>query len=239
MSVPVPQLHTGVELAPRFARSALLTIDMQRDFLRGGALEVPGTTEVLPAVAAVARAFRGARRPVVHVVRLYRPDGSNVDLVRREAVRQGFRVVGPGSLGSQVAPGLLPPGAPELDHELLLSGGLQEIGEGEYAMFKPRWGAFYGTSLEAVLRGWGAGTLVVAGCNLPNCPRATIFEASERDFRLVAVTDAISQATAANMAELAAIGVNLLESSDVIAALAGKLSPQRVSQLLHRAQKAS
>ena len=35
-------------------------------------------------------------------------------------------------------------------------------------------------------RALGVDTIVVAGCNLPNCPRATLFEASERDFRTVA-----------------------------------------------------
>lgn len=35
------------------------------------------------------RAFRQSNRPVVHVVRLYRPDGSNVDLCRRYDAERG------------------------------------------------------------------------------------------------------------------------------------------------------
>ena len=35
-------------------------------------------------------------------------------------------------------------------------------------------------------------TLVVAGCNYPNCPRATIYDASARDYRLVIAEDATS-----------------------------------------------
>ena len=48
---------------------------------RAGASPIPGTAEVLPALAQLVAAFRGAGRPVVHVVRLY--DGEDVDLVRR------------------------------------------------------------------------------------------------------------------------------------------------------------
>lgn len=50
-------------------------------------------------------------------------------------------------------------------------------------------------------------TVVVAGCNLPNCPRATLFDASERDFRTVLVTDAVSGVTVERLADLERIGV--------------------------------
>ena len=52
-------------------------------------------------------------------------------------------------------------------------------------MDKPRWGAFYETPPHALLRELGVDTVIVAGCNLPNCPRATLVEASERDYRTV------------------------------------------------------
>lgn len=41
-------------------------------------------------------------------------------------------------------------------------------------------GAFYGTRLEEHLRALDVDTVVVCGCNFPNCPRTTIYEASER-----------------------------------------------------------
>jgi nicotinamidase-related amidase len=43
-----------------------------------------------------------------------------------------------------------------------------------------------------MLDGLGVNTLVFGGCNFPNCPRTSISEASERDFRLVLAEDAIS-----------------------------------------------
>ena len=52
-------------------------------------------------------------------------------------------------------------------------------------MYKPRWGAFYNTLLEKQLHNMKVNSLVVCGCNFPNCPRTTIYEASERDFKIV------------------------------------------------------
>ena len=66
-----------------------------------------------------------------------------------------------------------------------LSGHLQQIGTMEWIMYKPGWGAFYNTLLEEHLHNLGANTVVICGCNFPNCPRTTIYEASERDFRII------------------------------------------------------
>jgi nicotinamidase-related amidase len=206
--------------APRAASSALLLIDVQRDFYEAGApARIAGTEELLGAMAEVAAAFRAAGRPVLHVIRLYRPDGSNVDVVRRGVVEGGASIVAPGTAGSQIAPELLPAPA-EVDHELLLGGGFQQLGPGEYAVYKPRWGAFYGTTVEEHLRAQGVDTVVFAGCNFPNCPRTSVYEASERDFRVVLVTDAMSGVYERGLAECRNIGVrtwDLAETRDWLA----------------------
>jgi nicotinamidase-related amidase len=51
-------------------------------------------------------------------------------------------------------------------------------------MYKPRWGTFYNTLLEKHLHDLGVNTVIVCECNFPNCSRTTIYEASERDFRM-------------------------------------------------------
>jgi nicotinamidase-related amidase len=150
--------------------------------------------------------------PIVHIVRLYQPDGSNVDLVRLRLIEQGARIAAPGSAGSQIAADLLPD-VVELEHELLLSGGLQQIGTAEHVIYKPRWGAFYRTSLERHLRESGIDTVVFAGCNFPNCPRTSIYEASERDFRIVLVSDAVSGLYDRGVDECRAIGVDVRDLS--------------------------
>jgi nicotinamidase-related amidase len=211
--------------APDLAAAALITIDTQRDVLDGGSLEVPGTTAALGAIGILARAFRAAARPIVHVVRLYEPDGSNVDICRREAVRNGARMLIPGADGSQLAGELLPDPGLVLDDRLLLAGGMQALGPGEVAIYKPRWGAFYRTRLEDHLRTHDVSTLVFCGCNFPNCPRTSIYEASERDFRIVLARDATSALYERGERELTDIGVRVLSSREVaetLAALTGE-----------------
>jgi nicotinamidase-related amidase len=87
---------------------------------------------------------------------------------------------------------LKPSPAIRLDSSLLLSGHLQQIGTMEWIIYKSRWGAFYNTLLEKHLHNLDVNTVVVCGCNFPNCPRTTIYEASERDFRIILDKDATS-----------------------------------------------
>ncbi len=204
-------------VAPELDRSALLVIDVQLDFVDGGASPVPGTSAVVPVVAGLLRAYRAARRPVVHVVRLY--DGDDVDLARRSLIAAGAPIVRPGSAGSQIVPDLLPPGAPPLDAPRLLAGDLQELAAGEWAMWKPRWGAFHRTGLDEHLRGLGVTTVVLAGCNYPNCPRAAVYGASERDYRVLVVADAISGVQAGHLDEAGRMGVVVARSAEVAGAL--------------------
>ena len=198
---------------PLAGSAALVLIDVQRDFYADDApMRVEGTRAAISSMARLARAFRQRGLPIVHVVRLYQPDGSNVDLVRRGSIEQGARIAVPGSAGSQIAAELLP-NVVELDHELLLAGGLQRVGTAEHVMYKPRWGAFYDTKLDQHLRESGTNTLVFAGCNFPNCPRTSIYEASERDFRVVLVSDAISGLYDRGIEECRAIGVDVRDLS--------------------------
>ena len=202
---------------PLASSVALVLIDVQRDFLDlpddGAAMPVAGTCAAIPAMAKLATAFRERRLPIVHVIRLYQPDGSNVELVRRQSIEQGARIAVPGSAGSQIAAELLP-NVVELDHELLLAGGFQRVGAAEHVMYEPRWGAFFNTCLDRHLRESGSNTLVFAGCNFPNCPRTSIYEASERDFRIVLVSDAISGLYDRGVEECRAIGVEVLGLSE-------------------------
>jgi nicotinamidase-related amidase len=202
---------------PLPASAALVLIDVQRDFYADDApLPIEGTATAIPAMARLATEFRDRALPIVHVVRLYRPDGSNADIVRRLAIEQGARVAVPGSPGSQIAAELLP-NPVELDHELLLSGELQHIGRREHVIYKSRWGAFYQTNLEQHLRDTGSDTVVFVGCNYPNCPRTSIYEASERDFRTVLVSDAVSGLDDRGITECRAIGVHVADLSSTLA----------------------
>jgi nicotinamidase-related amidase len=202
--------------------AALVLIDVQRDFYADDApLRIEGTSAAIPAMAQLATTFRERALPIVHVVRLYRPDGSNADMVRKQSIEEGARIAVPGSAGSQIAPELLPH-AVELDHQQLLNGDLQQAGPREHVMYKPRWGAFYQTKLEQHLRETGSDTLVFAGCNYPNCPRTSIYEASERDFRIMLVSNALSGLDERGIEECRRIGVDVRDVSATLAWLGGR-----------------
>lgn len=210
MSFTIPNWHT----------SALTTIDMQNDFtLPDAPAEITGTIRVVPKLTRLLEAYRVKGLPIVHAVRLYKEDGSNVDICRREAVQRGARIVVPGTKGAELAQGIRPPGSDALDADRLLTGDFQTLGEREWAMYKPRWGAFYQTGLESFLRGRGIDTIVFAGCNFPNCPRTSIYEASERDFRIAMAADSMSQVYDKGLEELRNIGVHVCAAEDILLAV--------------------
>lgn len=202
---------------PHWNSSALITIDTQNDFsLPGAQAEISGTGAVIPTIRMLLEAYRRAKLPIIHVIRLYKTDGSNVDICRRESVENGFQIVIPGSDGADLVSEIKPMNSPRLDADLLLSGELQSLGEREWVMYKPRWGAFYQTKLEHVLKEKSVDTLVFCGCNFPNCPRTSMYEASERDFRVVMVSDAISGVYERGILELRNIGASVLEAADIV-----------------------
>ena len=83
-------------------------------------------------------------------------------------------------------------------------------------MYKPRWSAFYRTGLEDFFTTQSVDTVVICGCNFPNCPRTTAYEASERDYRLVLVSDATSGVYGRGIEELVNIGVAVQNTADTI-----------------------
>jgi nicotinamidase-related amidase len=199
-------------------RAALVSIDVQKDTLDGGPLEIPGTSAAVAKIARLCRVFRAAERPIVHVVRLYKSDGSNAEIIRRDLVSGPNPILRPGTPGRNLAPGLLGEEL-ELDDKLLLAGGMQAAGSREHIMYKPRWGAFFDTPLDLYLREVGIDTIVFSGCNFPNCPRTSIYEASERDYRVALVADATSGLYDRAKNEMTNIGVSLLAVAEIEAAI--------------------
>lgn len=208
---------TDKYISPDRSHCALLTIDVQYDTtMKNAPLEIKGTLEALPFLERLTQAFR-YHMPIIHAVRLYRADGSNVDLCRRLLVENGTQILAPGNKGSELMNELKPKSNVKLDSEMLLTGQMQQIGPQEWILYKPRWGGFYQTPLEKHLRSINVNTLVVCGCNFPNCPRATVYEASERDFKIVIVQDATSGVYNVGLKELENIGVMVMKTNQCIA----------------------
>jgi nicotinamidase-related amidase len=205
---------------PDLTCSALLTIDVQNDFtMPGASAEIAGTYQLLPIFQAIAQAYRRANLPIIHVVRLYLPDGSNAELCRKTLLESGMSLVCPGSNGAELVDALKPTPTIRLDPNMLLKNHLQPVGENEWIMYKPRWGAFYKTPLEDHLAELAVTSLTIIGCNYPNCPRTTLYEASDRDFRICLVEDAVSGLDERGCQEMGNVGVHVLSSEEVLAQL--------------------
>ncbi|MFW2374392.1 MAG: cysteine hydrolase family protein [Gammaproteobacteria bacterium] len=202
-----------------FKTSAVISIDTQCDTLDDEALEIPGTSAAVPNIRRLLDVYRQHKMPIIHVVRIYKPDGSNVDLCRKQAIENGDKIFLQGSRGCELAPGMFEPNSIKLDTELLLSGKVQTINTHEVILYKPRWGAFFNTPLESHLKNLGVDTLVFVGCNFPNCPRTSIYEASERDFRIVLVADAMSGVYPKGIEEMRDIGVVVENTLNVVDAV--------------------
>lgn len=207
---------------PEKGKAALLIVSAQRDYLRAGSpLHTKGAEGAVPTLRRLVEGFRAEKAPIYHSVRLYRPDGSNVDACRRQAVEEGMRVCMPGSPGAEVVDELKRDPATRLDPDLLLKGKPQALAPDEWVFYRPRWGAFHGTKLEQALRAREITTLVTCGFSFSTGLRATIYEASARDFRLVLVPDAVCCATEEAIKELGRIGIYLMTSDSCLKWLSG------------------
>ncbi|KAI3411549.1 Isochorismatase domain-containing protein, partial [Psidium guajava] len=180
----------------QWKRTALLVIDMQKDFIEEGSVTwVEGGKAVVPNVIEAVEFARRRGILVVWVVREHDPQGRDVELFRRHYYSSGK--VGPvskGSVGAELVDGLA-------------------IREGDYKLVKTRFSAFFATHLHSVLQGAGINSLVIAGVQTPNCIRQTVFDAVELDYRSVTVlVDATAAATPevhhANISDMKNVGVS-------------------------------
>ena len=183
-------------------QSAYLLIDMEESFVNPqGAHCIRHAAETVPACVRSIAAARKKGIPIFFVKRLYRGDGSDVELTRFAAWDAGGRGMGPASAGANSAqgvPGLRPQ-------------------PGDYTIIKPRWSAFFHTELDLILRRLGVRTVILAGTTTPNCVRTTCYDANSLDYNVVVLTDCCSSQTAeiqrVNLEDMARMGAHLLTSA--------------------------
>jgi len=185
---------------------ALLIIDMQNDIVLPGAPAcVAGAFSTVPVIRNLLDSFRAKGSPIFHVVREYRPDGSDVEITRLERFLKNHRYVIPGTKGCEIVEELTPL-------------------PGEYRIVKRRFSAFMNTELDFMLRRLGVTHLVVCGTQYPNCIRTTIFDAVAYGYQAINITDATSaqspEIAAANILDIRNIGVECLSSAEFLACFA-------------------
>ncbi len=206
-----PRLTEMNPTEPNWSAAALVTIDMQSDFATpAGSCFVPGTDRIRPELHRLVTAFRQSEKPIFHAIRLYLSDGSNAERCRRESLRTGATIARPGTTGADLADGCGFPNG--VDTSDMIENPWKQKGMMEWVFYKPRWSAFFDTELASRLKELNVDTIVVAGCNFPNCPSATLFDATERDFRVVLASDAVSGISAAGLEWCKGIGVTPLST---------------------------
>ncbi|WP_321505888.1 isochorismatase family cysteine hydrolase [uncultured Methanoregula sp.] len=181
-------------------KAALLIIDMQNDFvLEGKPLKVAGAPAVIPKIQAVLAEFRKRTLPVIHVLRVHRKDGSDVEIIRRDR----FAKV---------------PFAVEGTHGAAVIDELAPL-PGEYILKKTRMSAFIATELDLMLRTLGVTTLVVCGIQTPNCVRTTVFDGIAYNYPVMLVDDATGAASdeihRANVRDMQNIGIQVVHAAGV------------------------
>jgi len=163
------------------ASTALLLLDLQRDFMDPGGvyarhgMPVTPLRAIIPATRRVAEACRAARIPTFASKFTVFTDPAGLPLGLGHIVRarpflqeQGFR---PGDAGRELIP---------------------ELPRPHYELDKPRFSAFHGTPLEVLLRSLGVRTVVLAGIVTYGGVETTARDAMVRDFSVVVLEDCVA-----------------------------------------------
>ena len=172
-------------LSVDLSKTALVIIDMQRDFLEPGGFGAALGNDVSRLQRAVApcRAVLAAARRlgmlVIHTREGHRPDLSDAPPLKVERGDPATRIGASGPMGRILVRG-------EPGHDIIPE--LYPL-SGEPVIDKPGKGAFYQTDLEIMLHSRAIGTLLVCGVTTEVCVNTTVREANDRGFRCIVLSD--------------------------------------------------
>ncbi len=173
-------------LAIDLATTALVIIDMQRDFLEPGGFgeslgnDVSLLAAAVPPAQALLAAARRAGLLVVHTREGHRPDLSDAPAAKIARGTPSARIGAPGPMGRILIRG-------EPGHDIVAD--LAPV-PGEPVVDKPGKGAFYATDLAEILAARSVATLLVCGVTTEVCVHTTVREANDRGYRCLVVSDA-------------------------------------------------
>jgi len=167
------------------AHTALVIIDMQRDFIEPGGFgeslgnNVALLAAIVPACQAVLQVWRDVGGLVVHTREAHRPDLSDCPPAKRQRGNPALRIGDAGPMG-----------------RILVSGepGNQIIAElaprpGEIVLDKPGKGAFYATPLHELLQLANITHLVFMGVTTEVCVQTSMREANDRGYDCLLLED--------------------------------------------------
>jgi biuret amidohydrolase len=165
--------------------TALVIIDMQRDFIEPGGFgetlgnDVSLLSAIVPACAAVLAAWRSAGGMVVHTREAHRPDLADCPPAKRDRGNPRLRIGDVGPMGRILVAG--EPGNQIIDALAPVAG--------ETVIDKPGKGAFYATALHELLRQAGVTHLLFMGVTTEVCVQTSMREANDRGFDCLLLED--------------------------------------------------
>jgi nicotinamidase-related amidase len=172
-------------IALDWTATALVIIDMQRDFLEPGGFgetlgnDIAQLARAIAPCADVLRAARAAGILVVHTREGHLPDLSDAPPAKVERGAPSKRIGDPGPMGRILIRG-------EDGHDIIPE--LYPL-EDEIVIDKPGKGAFYATELDDVLQDYRIANLLVCGVTTEVCVNTTVREANDRGYRCVVLAD--------------------------------------------------
>jgi nicotinamidase-related amidase len=167
------------------ARTALVVIDMQRDFVEPGGFgaslgnDVTQLNSAIAPIAALLAAWRARGWPVLHTRECHRPDLSDCPPAKRLRGEPSLRIGDLGPMGRVLIAG--EPGA----------GIIAELtpADGEWVVDKPGKGMFWDTGLHEQLQAAGISHLVFTGVTTEVCVQTSMREANDRGYDCLIVED--------------------------------------------------
>jgi nicotinamidase-related amidase len=169
------------------ATTALLVIDMQRDFLEPGGFgeslgnDVSHLRRTIAPTAALLAGWREAGLPVIHTREGHLPDLSDCPPAKLARGAPSMRIGDPGPKGRILIRG-------EYGHDII-----DELAPlpGEPVVDKPGKGAFHATELHGLLTRDGIRSLLVAGVTTEVCVHTTVREANDRGYECLVLADCV------------------------------------------------
>jgi nicotinamidase-related amidase len=167
--------------------TALIVIDMQRDFVEPGGFgetlgnDVGMLRKVIPPLREVLAATRSAGMTVIHTREGHLPDLSDCPPAKLNRGAPSLRIGDPGPKGRILIRG-------EYGHDIC--DELAPV-EGELVVDKPGKGSFYATGLHELLRGKGITSLIVTGVTTEVCVHTTVREANDRGYECLVLSDCV------------------------------------------------
>jgi nicotinamidase-related amidase len=169
------------------ATTALLVIDMQRDFLEPGGFgeslgnDVAQLRRTIAPLRDLLAACRAAGLPIIHTREGHLPDLSDCPPAKLNRGEPSRRIGDPGPYGRILIRG-------EYGHDIV-----DELAPlpGEPVVDKPGKGAFYATDLGELLSGLGVRSLLVTGVTTEVCVHTTVREANDRGYECLVLADCV------------------------------------------------